>query len=411
MKICIVGLGYVGLPLAHLLADKFEVHGYDISKEKIALFKGGQDPTHEIGEAIKSTKIKFHDDPKIISNCNFIIIAVPTPITDDYQPNIKPVVSATELVAKYLSRNSIISYESTVYPGLTEEICLPIIEKITGFKLGIDFKLVYSPERVNPGDKEHTIDKIVKVISGSDKEALDAAERVYGSITRVHKASSLKVAEAAKVIENVQRDLNIALMNELSIIFHKIGIDTNEVIEAAATKWNFQKYTPGLVGGHCIGVDPYYLTYKSNKMGYIPQIILAGRALNENMVKEVTNRIIKRLSKASKPLHKTHIHIFGLTFKEDVNDLRNSKIKNLIYELQQYNINITGYDPMVNEAELRNEGFEIEISASLYKEADLIIIGSPHKKLIPYFDQINVPVFDIKGKFKDKFSKDNYMRL
>lgn len=418
----VVGLGYVGLPLAHLLAERFEVNGYDCNKEKIKLFNNGIDPTNEIGDEIKSTKIRFYDNPSVLKSCNFIIVSVPTPINKDSTPDIKPIVSATETVARNLSKGTIISYESTVWPGLTEEVCLPLIENVSRLKFGKDFKLAYSPERVNPGDKIHTIDKVVKIVSGSDEEALEKASYVYGSITSIYKAPNIKTAEAAKVIENVQRDLNIGLMNELSKIFRLMDIDTKEVIEAAGTKWNFHKYSPGLVGGHCIGVDPYYLTFKAQQLGYVPQIILAARGLNESMAEYVKDLVIKELAECDKPLNKANVYVLGLTFKENVNDLRNSKIKDLINSLKEYKVNVLGYDPYVSEQELKHEGFNIPLlNPESAKGLDAIILGSPHniliEKLTPeYLKKVmEKPVLvDIKGAIDKKLMENEgirYVRL
>jgi len=286
MKLCIVGLGYVGLPLAVELSKHYTVIGFDIDKKKVDLLKKGVDPTHEVGdETVKRAKINYTNDAKLIKEAQFIIIAVPTPVDKANVPDLQAVKSASEITGKNLSKGAIVVYESTVYPGVTEDICVPLLEQNSGLKCGKDFKIGYSPERINPGDKEHTIDKVIKVVSGMDKESLDVIATVYGKAAKagVHRATSIRVAEAAKVIENIQRDLNIALMNELSLIFARMGIDTKEVLEAAGTKWNFLKFTPGLVGGHCIGVDPYYLTHKAQELGYHPQVILAGRQINDHM--------------------------------------------------------------------------------------------------------------------------------
>jgi UDP-N-acetyl-D-galactosamine dehydrogenase len=368
-KICVVGLGYVGLPLACLLSKKYEVYGFDISEKKIDELKNGVDLTGEVKD-LEQYQIKFDSNPEIIKQANFIIVAVPTPILEDKRPDLSLVISASEIVGKNLKPGSIVVYESTVYPGCTEEVCLPALETESGLKFGHDFKIGYSPERVNPGDKIHTIDKIYKIVSGSDEEALDKIAEVYGSITQIHKASSIKVAEAAKVIENVQRDLNIALMNELALIFDRLGIDTKEVIEAAATKWNFHKYQPGLVGGHCIGVDPYYLTYKAMQLGYNPQIILAGRGINEYMSEFV----------ALKLKGKKKILILGLTFKENVPDIRNSKARDLINRLRGRGAEVIGHDPsLANFKEVVNRfGIKMIDEFPPAEKFDAIILFSPH---------------------------------
>lgn len=334
--ICVVGLGYVGLPLACLLSKHFEVIGYDINRSKIDDLRNGIDETGEVDDLSKYN-IQYTADPTKIKDASFIIVAVPTPIDDQNEPDLTFLKDASTTVGQNLSKDSIVVYESTVYPGATEEVCLPILEQESGLKLGEGFQLGYSPERINPGDKVHTIDKIVKIIAASDRDALGRLKAVYGSITEVFEAASIKVAEAAKVIENVQRSLNIALMNELALIFDKVGISTRDVLEAAGTKWNFHKYTPGLVGGHCIGVDPYYLTYKAKELGYDPKIILSGQEVNEKMAELV----------ASKFEGKKNILIMGITFKENVSDTRNSKARDLISHLQKNNSEVTEHDPLI----------------------------------------------------------------
>jgi len=369
-KICVVGLGYVGLPLACLLSKKYQVFGFDVNEKKINDLKQGIDETGEV-ENLSQYKIEYSLDPAIIKKTNFIIVAVPTPINSDKTPDISLVESASKIVGQNLAEGSIVVYESTVWPGLTEEICVPIIEKESGLKLGSGFKIGYSPERVNPGDKEHTIDKIYKIVSGSDAEALEKISEVYGSITKVHQAQSIKVAEAAKVIENVQRDLNIALMNELALIFDKLGIPTREVLEAAGTKWNFLKFYPGLVGGHCIGVDPYYLTHKAQELGYEPKVILAGREINEYMASFVASKL-NGLKK---------VLILGLTFKENVPDIRNSKVKDLIAKLKEQDSEVFGYDPMLSSIAGAVDHFKVSpVDNWPPKEKfDGIVIFSPHK--------------------------------
>jgi len=392
MNICVVGCGYVGLPLAALFSDHFSVSGFDIDETKIADLNNGNDPTGEI-ENFKDLPITFTTDPAVISEANLIIVAVPTPITENKLPDLTLVKAASTLVGENLKKNSMVVYESTVYPGVTEEICLPILEKKSGFKLG-DFGLGYSPERVNPGDKHHTIDKIVKVVSAHDEKGLAMLEEVYGKICSagIHKAPNIRTAEAAKVIENIQRDLNIALVNELALIFDRIGIDTQDVLDAAATKWNFHNYTPGLVGGHCIGVDPYYLTYKAQELGYIPQVILAGRAINEHMPKHVAIRTIQELNKQGHA-QGAKVLILGLTFKENCNDTRNSKAKQVIEELRAFGIEPIGYDPYVSSEQARDE-FGLQLTnwqdvASI----DALVILCPHNEFK------KIPREQIRAKF------------
>ncbi|MBN1778802.1 MAG: nucleotide sugar dehydrogenase [Candidatus Buchananbacteria bacterium] len=352
VKICVVGLGYVGLPLAVEFSKvtDIKVVGFDISEEKISKLNKGIDPTREVGdEEIKKTDIEFTADSKKISEANFIIVAVPTPIYEETKkPDLSLVESASKIVGRNLKAGSTVVYESTVYPGVTEEICLPILEKESGLKNGVDFKIGYSPERVNPGDKQHTIDKIIKVVSGQDQDTLEKVASVYGLVCKagVHRAPNIKTAEAAKVIENIQRDLNIALMNELALIFEKLDINTQEVIEAAGTKWNFHKYLPGLVGGHCIGVDPYYLTYRAQQLGYEPKVILAGRNLNDAMAGFVAKKVLNNLEDSA-----PRILVMGLTFKENVNDFRNSKVKDVITNLKSAGATVFATDPFAINGE------------------------------------------------------------
>ncbi len=405
-KICVVGLGYVGLPLACLFSKEYKVYGFDVNQKKIDELKNGFDRTNEV-ENLKNYKLEYSSDPSIIKKANFIIVAVPTPILYDKRPDLSLVISASEIVGKNLQPGSIVVYESTVYPGCTEEKCLPILEMESGLVLGNGFKIGYSPERVNPGDKIHTIDKIFKIVSGSDKEALEKIAEVYGSITKIHKAQSIKVAEAAKVIENVQRDLNIALMNELALIFDRLGINTREVIEAAGTKWNFHKYYPGLVGGHCIGVDPYYLTYKAMQVGYNPQVILAGRGINEFMTEFV----------ASKLVDCRKILVMGLTFKENVTDVRNSKANDLISKLRGQGSEVYGYDPLLENFKdaLSRFGYTLIEDFPPDKKFDAIILFSPHdifkskKYSLDNLKNIcneNPILFDMKG-FYNKIDAEN----
>lgn len=397
--ICVVGLGYVGLPLAVEFSKFFKVIGFDINKRKIENLREGIDENGEIEkDKLMSSNLFYTDNPKDIKKANFIIVCVPTPVNNAKKPDLSYLKKASEIVGKNLPRNSIVVYESTVYPGCTEEVCIPILERCSNLKYKVDFKVGYSPERINPGDKEHTIDKIVKVVAGCDEEATEELAKVYGKIIKagIYKAPDIKTAEAAKVIENIQRDLNIALMNELSIIFNKLGINTREVLKAAETKWNFHKYYPGLVGGHCIPVDPYYLAYKAEEIGYYPEIILAGRRINENMPKYVANLVIKGLNKKGKVLKESRVLIIGLTFKENVKDYRNSKVKDLIEELKEYGIEVLGCDPLLD-----NEIVEKVFGVKNYKfdevnKVDAIVIVHLHDCMK------NISLEELKNKISEK---------
>ena len=357
-KISVIGLGYVGLPLAVEFAKKYDVVGFDINAKKIEKYLNGIDVTNEVGnEAVQNTTVHFTSDESKLRDCKFHIIAVPTPINIDKTPNLNPVISASKTVGRNLTKGSIVVYESTVYPGTTEEICIPILEEESGLKFAVDFKVGYSPERINPGDKVNTLTKIVKVVSGSDEEALEVISKVYGSIIEagIYKAESIKVAEAAKVIENAQRDINIAFMNELSMIFNKMDIDTKSVLKAAGTKWNFLKFTPGLVGGHCIGVDPYYFIYKAEQLGYHSQIILAGRKVNDDMGQYVANNIIKKMIQAGQVIKGSKVAIFGITFKENCADVRNTRVVDVINELKEYGVDVIVHDPIAEKEEVYRE--------------------------------------------------------
>lgn len=388
-KIAVIGLGYVGLPLAIEFAKKYDVVGFDINEEKLNKYLSGIDITDEVGdEAVKNTTMKFTSNPSDLQDCKFLVVAVPTPINIDKTPNLKPVIGASEIVGRNLSKGSIVIYESTVYPGTTEEICLPILEKESGLKLGENFKLGYSPERINPGDRVNTLTKIIKIVSGSDEEALQEISSVYGSIIEagVYEAESIKVAEAAKVIENSQRDINIAFMNELSIVFNKMGINTKAVLEAAGTKWNFLKFTPGLVGGHCIGVDPYYFTYKAEQLGYHSQIILSGRKINDDMGKYVASNIIKQMIKAKQEIDGAKVAIFGITFKENVGDVRNTKIIDIITELKEYGVDVLVHDPVAEKEDVYHEyGIEL-IEKDQLSNLDCIVLAVPHKVFMETYD-------------------------
>ncbi|MCG1011513.1 nucleotide sugar dehydrogenase [Tepidanaerobacter sp. GT38] len=382
-KISVTGLGYVGLPLAISFAKVAEVVGYDTSKEKVKQYLKGIDVTKEVGDiAVKETTAFLTWEEKYLQDCKFHIVAVPTPINPDKTPNLRPLVEASKTVGRNLTKGSIVVYESTVYPGVTEEICMPILEEESGLKCGVDFKVGYSPERINPGDKEHRLETIVKVVSGMDEEALEIIAKVYELVVKagVYKAESIKVAEAAKVIENSQRDINIAFMNELSIIFNKLGIDTKAVLEAAGTKWNFLKFTPGLVGGHCIGVDPYYLTYKAEQMGYHSQIILAGRKINDDMGKYVAENVVKNMIKADKQIKGSTVAIFGVTFKENCPDVRNTKVVDVIKELEEYGVIVKVVDPVADKEDLwKTYGIKLYDIEEI-NDVDAVVFAVAHEK-------------------------------
>ncbi|WP_338951473.1 nucleotide sugar dehydrogenase [Fusobacterium nucleatum] len=428
IKICVVGLGYVGLPLAIAFAEKdFSVIGFDLNQEKIKKYLEGIDPTNEVGnDKIKNIKnLEYTYNNTKISEADFIIVAVPTPVLENKSPDFRPLIGASTIIGKNMKKGSIVVYESTVYPGATEEVCLPILEKESGMKCGVDFKIGYSPERVNPADKVNTLTKIKKITSGIDKESSDTIAEVYESIIEagIHKASSIKVAEAAKVIENSQRDINIAFINELAMIFDRIGIDTLEVLEAAGTKWNFLPYRPGLVGGHCIGVDPYYLADKANELGYHAQVILAGRRINDGMAKFVAEKTIKKLINANIRVKGADILVMGLTFKENCPDLRNSKVNDIILELKEYGVNVHVVDPIAEKVEAKKEyGIELENLKDI-KNMDAIIVAVGHKEyrgmdikeLHQYYNEVyNKPLLvDVKSIFdKEKAGKEyDYWRL
>lgn len=395
-KLSVIGLGYVGIPLAVAFAKKTDVIGFDIDNRKIQLYRQGIDITQEVGnQAISESNVYFTSDERMLQESRFHIIAVPTPINKDKTPNLKLIEEASILLGRNLSGGSIIVYESTVYPGVTEELCIPLLEKESGLKCGIDFKVGYSPERINPGDKLHRLENIVKVVSGVDKEALDNISGVYELIIEagVYRAESIKVAEAAKVIENAQRDINIAFMNELSIIFNKLSIDTPSVLKAAKTKWNFQDFMPGLVGGHCIGVDPYYLTYKAETIGYHSQIILSGRRINDDMGKYIAENTIKHLIKADKQIKGARAAIMGITFKENCPDIRNSKVIDIVKELEEYDIEVEVTDPIADESEVLNE-YNIQLKKfEDIKSVDAVVIAVRHEAYV------NIKLEQIKKVF------------
>lgn len=380
-KISLIGLGYVGIPIAVAFARIAEVIGFDLNEKKVELYRAGMDPTGEVGnEVIAKSSVEFTVDETKLREARFHIVAVPTPVNQDHTPDLTPVEGASRILGRNLTKGSIVVFESTVYPGVTEEICVPILEEESGLKCGVDFKIGYSPERINPGDKVHRLETITKIVSGMDEETLIEISNVYELVVEagVYKAESIKVAEAAKVIENSQRDINIAFMNELSIIFNKMGIDTKAVLKAAGTKWNFLPFSPGLVGGHCIGVDPYYLTYKAEKMGYHSQIILSGRRINDDMGKYVAENVIKNLIKADIPVKHAHVGILGFTFKENCPDTRNTKVIDIVNELKEYGITPVISDPIADaEDAKRLYGIEL-IPIAQRKQLDVLILAVAH---------------------------------
>ena len=380
-KLSLIGLGYVGMPIAVAFARKLDVIGFDLNSQKIALYKKGIDPTHEVGdEVISKTTVEFTDDESKLQEAKFHIVAVPTPVNDDHTPDLKPIEGASTILGRNLTRGSVVVFESTVYPGVTEEVCVPILERESGLKCGVDFKIGYSPERINPGDKVHRLETITKIVSGMDEETLDCVAKVYELVVDagVFRAESIKVAEAAKVIENSQRDINIAFMNELSIIFNRMGIDTKAVLEAAGTKWNFLKFYPGLVGGHCIGVDPYYLTYKAEMLGYHSQVILAGRRINDDMGKYVAENCVKKLIAANKAVKGARVAILGFTFKENCPDTRNTKVIDIVNELKEYGIEPIIADPQADAEEARKL-YDVEfVELNTVKSMDAVIIAVAH---------------------------------
>lgn len=424
-KISLVGLGYVGMPIAVAFAKKVKVIGFDLNKAKIELYKSGIDPTKEVGdEAIKNSTVEFTADETKLQEAKFHIVAVPTPVYDDHTPDLTPVEGASRILGKNLTKGSVVVFESTVYPGVTEEVCLPILEKESGLKCGVDFKIGYSPERINPGDKVHRLETITKIVSGMDDETLDVVAKVYELVVDagVHRASCIKVAEAAKVIENSQRDINIAFMNELSIIFNKIGIDTKSVLEAAGTKWNFLKFYPGLVGGHCIGVDPYYLTYKAEQLGYHSQVILAGRRINDDMGKYVAENVVKNLIKAGKHVKGAKVAILGFTFKENCPDTRNTKIFDIVKELREYGINPIIADPVADSLEAKHLYGVDFYDISSIKDMDAVVLAVAHSEfskftisdMDKFFNKGQKVLLDLKGLLDRKEYENanyNYWRL
>lgn len=384
-KIALIGLGYVGMPIAVAFAKKANVIGFDVSEEKVSLYNKGVDSTKEVGdEAIKQTSVEFTSDETKLQEAKFHIVAVPTPVKNDHTPDLGPVKAASKTLGKNLVSGSVVVFESTVYPGVTEEVCVPILEEASGLKCGKDFKVGYSPERINPGDKVHRLETITKVVAGMDEEALENIARVYELVVDagVHRAESIKVAEAAKVIENSQRDINIAFMNELSIIFNKLNINTKAVLEAAGTKWNFLNFSPGLVGGHCIGVDPYYLTYKAEQIGYHSQIILSGRRINDNMGKYVVDDLVKNLIQADVPVKKAKVAILGFTFKENCPDTRNTRVIDIVNELREYEINPLICDPEADKKEAIEEYGITFTNFKDLKNLDAIVVAVGHNQFL-----------------------------
>ena len=383
-KISLVGLGYVGMPIAVAFSKKAKVIGYDLNAAKIELYKSGVDPTNEVGgDVVKACSVEFTADETKLREAKFHIVAVPTPVNDDHTPDLTPVESASETVGRNLTKGSVVVYDSTVYPGVTEEICVPILERESGLKCGVDFKIGYSPERINPGDKVHRLETIVKIVSGMDEETLDTIAKVYELVVEagVYRAESIKVAEAAKVIENSQRDINVAFMNELSIIFNKMGIDTLSVLKAAGTKWNFLKFYPGLVGGHCIGVDPYYLTYKAEQLGYHSQIILSGRRINDDMGKYVAENVVKKLIAADVSIKNAKVAVLGFTFKENCPDTRNTKVIDIVRELGEYGITPVIADPTADADEAKRlYGVEF-VDMNVIQDCDAVVLAVAHDAL------------------------------
>ena len=418
--LAVIGLGYVGLPIALEFAKKIKVIGFDINAQRVEMMRNGIDPSQELeSSAFENCDIEFTNDLDVLRKANFFIVAVPTPVDEHNVPDLIPVQRASETIGKVIKKGDYVVYESTVYPGCTEEDCVPIIENLSGLKMVEDYKIGYSPERINPGDKEHTITTIVKVVSGCCAESLEVIAKVYELVVKagVHKASSIKVAEAAKIIENTQRDLNIALMNELSIIFDKMNINTFEVLEAAGTKWNFLRFQPGLVGGHCIGVDPYYLTYKSQQLGYDSQVILAGRAINDGMAGYVAKKVLQSIIQSNGNVKDSKVLVMGATFKENVSDIRNSKVADVVKELQAFSINVDVADPYADSDELNHE-YGFSLTKELSNDYDAVIVTVPHNdyKVLDdaYFASITKPhgiVADLKGIYRGKLTQRKYWSL
>jgi len=421
-KLCVIGLGYVGLPIALEFAKKIKVIGFDIRADRVELMKQKIDPSEELdSSAFDNTDIQYTANPAEIADANFYIVGVPTPIDRHNLPDLTPLLAATRTVGKVLKKGDYVVYESTVYPGCTEEDCIPILEDLSGLKFNIDFKVGFSPERINPGDKKHTLTTVVKIVSGCDEESLENIAQVYELVVKagVHRAPSIKVAEAAKIIENTQRDVNIGLMNELSIIFNRMGINTYDVLEAAGTKWNFLKFYPGLVGGHCIGVDPYYLAFKAQEYRYHPQIIRAGRFVNDSMGFFVAKQLVKKLIAQGKNVLNSKVLVMGVTFKENVSDIRNSKVADVINELKSYGVVVDAVDPFANHQDIKHE-YGYDMTSSPKNDYDAIIVAVSHDQYIdlkePFFiellkDKEKGILFDLKGIYRNNIKYLNYWSL
>ena len=419
-KLAVIGLGYVGLPIALEFAKKIKVIGFDINADRVKMMQNRIDPSKELeASAFDGCNIEFTNDLAVLKEATFFIVAVPTPVDEHNVPDLIPVIRASETIGKVIKKGDYVVYESTVYPGCTEEDCVPVIEKLSGLKMVTDYKIGYSPERINPGDKEHTITTITKVVSGCCDESLDEIAKVYELVVKagVHRASSIKVAEAAKIIENTQRDLNIALMNELSIIFDKMNINTFEVLEAAGTKWNFLRFQPGLVGGHCIGVDPYYLTYKSKELGYDSQVILAGRNINDGMAGYVSKKVLQHIIQHTGNIKDAKVLVMGATFKENVSDIRNSKVADVVKELKSFSLNVDITDPHASSEELNHE-YGFKLTDTVGKDYDAIIVAVPHAGYKDfddaYFASVTKPdalIFDLKGTYRNIIESRTYKSL
>jgi len=419
-KLAVIGLGYVGLPIALEFAKKISVIGFDINEKRVELMRQGIDPSNELEKNdFEGCDIVFTNSLDVLREAKFFIVAVPTPVDEHNVPDLTPVKKASETIGKVIKNGDYVVFESTVYPGCTEEDCIPVIESLSGLKDKTDFKSGYSPERINPGDKTHTLAKIIKVVSGCDAESLEEIAKTYELVVAagVHRASSIKVAEAAKIIENTQRDLNIALMNELSIIFNLIGINTYEVLEAAGTKWNFLKFQPGLVGGHCIGVDPYYLTYKASELGYDAEVILAGRNINDNMAKYVAKSVIQHIIKNSSDVKNAKVLVMGATFKENVSDIRNSKVADVVNALKSYHLTVAVLDTIVDSDEIIHE-YGFSLAQNTDADYDAVVVTVPHNEYKElgddYFSSItkaNAMIADLKGIYRNKISKRTYWSL
>jgi len=419
-KLGVIGLGYVGLPIALEFAKRISVIGFDINPKRVEMMRNGQDPSKEVPSSeFEGRDITFTDDLNVLREAKFFVVAVPTPVDKFNVPDLKPIIGASTTIGKVVKQGDYVVFESTVYPGCTEEDCLPVIEQVSGLKMAQDFKLGYSPERINPGDKKNTLRTVVKIVSGSDAEALDEIAKTYELVVDagVHRASSIKVAEAAKIVENTQRDLNIALMNELSMIFDRMHINTYDVLEAAGTKWNFLKFSPGLVGGHCIGVDPYYLTHKAEALGYDAKVIAASRFINDNMARNVARKVIQHVLRNTPDVNNARVLVKGVTFKEDVSDIRNSKIIDTVKEIQAFNIKVDVVDPFAEPEEVHEE-YGLELASGAGRDYDAILIATahaPYRSLTPQdLYDITRPsglIADLKGMFKGRITERDYWSL